>query len=396
MHLDARFGRVPDGAVAEGVDVEVAAELAVDPDEQVAVERRRDAERIVVREQQLALRLDEIGADEEASPGSSAARMPRRNASAPGRSKLPMLEPRKSTSVRGRRARAISAQSAFVRRLVRHDLDVVQRRQRSVAWPSASALAETSIRCSSSRPGPAAPRLDQRQQLLAVAGPELDDASTGGGTRARISRPCVSSRRELRARDAIPRQLGRWRRRAPTRARRRSSATAAGAARASGSTATSLAKSLSARRRRDVLMSDAAECRIDIWIARPEPVAEGRPQQLVRRRRRGALHDQVLAVEEVRRVFRIRRHRAKPRERRERRAGPFPAVADEILDAPGARARGMAADRLRIPARKVEDAVLGRRAVASPRISPFAVGRAETPRAGYSASVGSRASRQRA
>ena len=68
VHLDARLVGVPDGAVDEAVEVEVAAELAVDADEQVAVERRRHAERIVVGEQQIALRLHEIGAESSASP----------------------------------------------------------------------------------------------------------------------------------------------------------------------------------------------------------------------------------------------------------------------------------------------------------------------------------------
>src|SRR5450830_1161629 len=55
--------------MAEGADVEVAAELAVDPDEQIAVERRRDAERVVVREQERPLRFHEIGAGEQAVAG---------------------------------------------------------------------------------------------------------------------------------------------------------------------------------------------------------------------------------------------------------------------------------------------------------------------------------------
>src|SRR5206468_12129232 len=41
----------------------------------------------------------------------------------------------------------------------------------------------------------------------------------------------------------------------------------------------------------------------------------------------------------------------------EGRAGPFPSVADEVLDAPGAASIGMAAGGRRIPAREVEHAV---------------------------------------
>ena len=67
-----------------------------------------------------------------ASPAASAARTFRRNASAPGGSKLPMFEPRNSTSVRPRAAPLGDGlgEARFVRRLVRHDVDVVRRVQR--------------------------------------------------------------------------------------------------------------------------------------------------------------------------------------------------------------------------------------------------------------------------
>ena len=49
----------------ESVEVEVSAELVIDSPKQIPVERCGDFERIVVREQQLALRLDEVGAKKE-------------------------------------------------------------------------------------------------------------------------------------------------------------------------------------------------------------------------------------------------------------------------------------------------------------------------------------------
>ena len=70
---------------------------------------------------------------------------------------------------------------------------------------------------------------------------------------------------------------------------------------------------------------DAAERRIDVRIPRPEPVAERRPQQLARRGRRRALHHEVLAVEEVGGVLRIRRHRAEAGKRRERACSSTPS-----------------------------------------------------------------------
>src|SRR5512136_723518 len=118
--------------------------------------------------------------------------------------------------------------------------------------------------------------------------------------------------------------------------------------------------------------TDAAELRVDVRVARAEPVAERRPQQLAGSGGRSALHDEVLAVEEISRVLRVGRRRAEAGERREGSAGPFPAVADQLLGAPGASARGMTTRRLRVPAGEVEDAVHGRRLLVAPRVPPLA------------------------
>ena len=55
VHLDPRLRRVPDRAVREPVEVDIAPQLAIDAQQEVAVERRRHAERIVVGRQQFAL-----------------------------------------------------------------------------------------------------------------------------------------------------------------------------------------------------------------------------------------------------------------------------------------------------------------------------------------------------
>jgi hypothetical protein len=52
----------------EAAEVEVGAQLAVDADQQVQVERGRHAQRIVVGDQQVALGLDEIGAQQKRVP----------------------------------------------------------------------------------------------------------------------------------------------------------------------------------------------------------------------------------------------------------------------------------------------------------------------------------------
>src|SRR5207302_4474547 len=94
--------------------------------------------------------------------------------------------------------------------------------------------------------------------------------------------------------------------------------------------------------------------------------------------RGSALHDVMLAIEKVRRVDRVRWHGAESREAVERRRRPLPSVADEIVNAPRARARRIRADRNRIPVREIE--VTARRVwqFLAPRIAAlFARRRAE-------------------
>src|SRR5688572_24015167 len=74
MHLDPRFAAAPDGLMAKLIHGEVGSELAIDPDEQVPVERGGDAERIVVGEQELPLGFHQIDTEEErVMPGDAAA-----------------------------------------------------------------------------------------------------------------------------------------------------------------------------------------------------------------------------------------------------------------------------------------------------------------------------------
>src|SRR5690349_17517932 len=116
------------------------------------------------------------------------------------------------------------------------------------------------------------------------------------------------------------------------------------------------------------MLSGATEGRIDIGVARAEPVSERRPQKLARRGWRRAFHHEVLAVEEICGVLGIRRHGAEAWKGRKLSAGPLPAVADEILDAPRARSFRMTPRGLGIPAREIEDAVLGGRRLLAPRM----------------------------
>src|SRR5439155_1987751 len=122
---------------------------------------------------------------------------------------------------------------------------------------------------------------------------------------------------------------------------------------------------------RSAALSGATEGRIDVRVARAEPVPKRGTQQLARSRGRRPLHDEVLAVEEIGGILRIRRHRVEAGKRRERRTGPFPSVAHEILDAPGARSGWMRAGGPRIPRGKIEHAVLRSWLGVAPRMQAF-------------------------
>ena len=94
-----RRSRRSSGAMDESVEVEVAAELVVDPAKQIAVERRGDLQRIVVGEEQIAFRFDQIGAEQQrVTRPQRLADARKQIARAAGRSKLPMFDPRNSTT----------------------------------------------------------------------------------------------------------------------------------------------------------------------------------------------------------------------------------------------------------------------------------------------------------
>ena len=102
-----------------------------------------------------------------------------------------------------------------------------------------------------------------------------------------------------------------------------------------------------------------------------EPVPEAAPDEPGRSRRRRTLHHEVIAVEKVHRVFRVGRHRLEAREPVEDSRGPFPAVADQVVDPPGAGTRRMRSDRHRIPLMEVEVAMHGIGRRLSPRVRSF-------------------------
>src|SRR6516165_8828736 len=125
--------------MGEGVDVEVGPEIPVRPQEEVAIECRRDAKGIVVGKQQIALTLDEIGADEQriargqrGPDVSEKSVRPRRIEVADVRA-----EKEREGAAGGQYPRAdLSAdfgESGLVRRLVRHDSDVGVRLDRAAS-----------------------------------------------------------------------------------------------------------------------------------------------------------------------------------------------------------------------------------------------------------------------
>ena len=213
VHLDARLAprsRPRGGANAPRSKSPPSSRLM--RTQQVAVERGRHAERIVVGQQQLALRLHQIGAEQQRVARRAAPRgSSRRNASAPGGSKLPMFEPRNSDQ---RAAGAAAARRRPRRGPLRRSPGACTTSTASgassaasVGWPGRAPPARCRSDARSARRPCTPAGLDQRRQLLAAAGAELDDASTTGSTRARISRPCrVEQARSAR----VMRYHGSW------------------------------------------------------------------------------------------------------------------------------------------------------------------------------------------
>ena len=96
VHFDASGGGVVEAAVRERLGPEVAAQHAVDVAQHVAVERRGDADRVVVGGVEPRLVLLRVDADQEAAAGTRArngAGRARRKPRASSGSKLPIDEP---------------------------------------------------------------------------------------------------------------------------------------------------------------------------------------------------------------------------------------------------------------------------------------------------------------
>src|SRR5690348_1147777 len=104
---------------------------------------------------------------------------------------------------------------------------------------------------------------------------------------------------------------------------------------------------------------------------RLEPVAKRSPQHARRRPRRPAFHHEMLAVEKIRRVAGIKWKRLESGKRFERRRGPFPSVAKQILGAKSASSARMCADGCRVPVMKIEIPSLSVRRFITPRKLPL-------------------------
>src|SRR3982074_3618604 len=91
---------------------------------------------------------------------------------------------------------------------------------------------------------------------------------------------------------------------------------------------------------------------------RLEPVAKRGPQHARGRPRRAALHDEMLAVQEISGVSPIKRKGPKTWKGPEDSGGPFPSIAQQIVYAESALAFGKRIHRHGIPTVKVEIAEL--------------------------------------
>src|SRR5258705_11956374 len=122
---------------------------------------------------------------------------------------------------------------------------------------------------------------------------------------------------------------------------------------------------------RDRSVRDAAELGEDVRVVGLEPVAEARAHQGVGGRPRAALQHVVLAVEEVGGIALVARDvGGEAGQAREHAARPLPAVADQILHAPAARALGMRTHRRRPPVAEPDTSSPGRAPLRGPRSPP--------------------------
>ena len=193
----------------ERAHVEGGAKLAVDAHEQVPVERRGHAERIVVGQQQIAFGLDEVGADQQgvarhAARGGWSRETPRRRADRSCR-----------CSIRGRARRTARRAGASRRRAAgrpRSAPRASRRRDRALRRPTgrrwqAPRRTRPPDRCvAAAGRGRVAAQPEQQIELVAVAAAELDQSirASGGGEDLRAVRV---NQPPLGPRDRIPRQL---------------------------------------------------------------------------------------------------------------------------------------------------------------------------------------------
>ena len=224
--------RIPHGAMVERGHVEIGAHLAVEPHQQVLVERRGHAERIVIGQQQVTLRLDEIGADNEgiARPQRRADRLEKR--AGPGRVEVADVRPRNSTAKRSPAARdaRCDRQPVFIALLVRHDDEIATFADQTLAPPTTPRPTRPQDRRGATRRCDGASRWpEQQRELVAVAASELDQAAAGCRRFRRWPHDAPQSGGAPRASPDTT-ASGRWRRTAPSRACRTTRATAAVAA----------------------------------------------------------------------------------------------------------------------------------------------------------------------
>ena len=204
VHLDTRLRAIPHGAMREAIEIDPGAELAIDAQQQVLVERRSDAQRIVVGEQQTPLRLHQVDAKQQRVALREARADVLQERRGAGRVEVPDVRSeerdQRAAGDGGRRL----AQSGIVSGLMRDDVHVRQhsdglcgRRQGGRRHIDQMRRSTRSARSGQTR--------KQDFQLFAAPGPEFDDVGHRGGAPEDVG----AVRREqarFRARDRVPRQ----------------------------------------------------------------------------------------------------------------------------------------------------------------------------------------------
>src|SRR4029434_9764311 len=173
MHFHATLLGLPDGTVQKSIEIDRRAQLAIHSQQQIAVDRRGDTKRVVVGDEQPLRGLDEIDTEQYGITVFHAGADVLQKCGRAWRIEVPDVGPEKGHERPACPLAQRLAQPGIIGRLVRDQAYVTDasdrlRSDREGTWRYVDQMYVDR---------PAAPRcrLEERPQLLAISGTQLDD-----------------------------------------------------------------------------------------------------------------------------------------------------------------------------------------------------------------------------